>query len=463
MIGKESQYDWAILPEDLPKRNLVLITAKTPHPTFHKEDKRFPVRLFTTDELFEAARSLAHRPIGLNHLGLIAKAFTVDSQFNKSTNNVEALCYFPDEWIGKVRTLLAEGKESIFSVEYTWRDERFTPEGVEFIGLIFDKVDLLCGLNAGDKFTSAKLVESAIQLSHRVGLMESVGAELIQQEQISQPAEGLTFFKKEECIECAECKGECLPECLEKHREEVGKPVSSPSTGPQMPSKSEGLPDMPEKTNILDGSPQQPISNQDPPHTTEPIVNVASAGFVADDKGFIGGEPSNTKPPVTLAGIESNPVIDGLNDVLGPDKSNEDTYTKVESEKRMSEAEKPIVTKPEDKPADKPADKPVDQPDPKLVEAKKKLSESLATISTLEGRVKELEPVVNKLQENAKTYDSDKAKARKEGKAEGKQEVINKMKTVIPPTSFVSGNLQGSYRVLVNDLKKKVYESENSK
>ena len=166
----ESQYDWAIMPEDLPTKNLVLITAKTPHPTYHKEDVEHPVRLFTTQELHEAARSLAHRPIGLNHQAIIAKAFTVDAQYNQSTSNVEALCYFPDEWIGKVRHLLKSGKESIFSVEYTWRDEKETADGVEFVGLIFDKVDLLCGVNAGDKHTSARLVESAFNISFNNGV-----------------------------------------------------------------------------------------------------------------------------------------------------------------------------------------------------------------------------------------------------------------------------------------------------
>ena len=499
---QESQYDWAILPEDLPKKNLVLITAKTPHPTFHKEDKKFPVRLFTSDELFEAARSLAHRPVGLNHLGLIEKAFTVDAQFNKSTGNVEALLYFPDEWVGKVKTLLNEGKESIFSVEYTWRDERYTEAGVEFLGLIFDKVDLLCGLNAGDKFTSAKLVEAAIDISHRRACMESVGAELVQQEQITteELTAGLTFFKECEsanrlgepfagyqdfsaCVAANKNKGDPNAYCgYIKHKTEAGKQVSNPSSGPQMASRGEGLPDLPEKTNLLNNDPQTPISNQDPPNIDKPVVNVASAGFVQDEKGFVGGEPAKGAPDFTMAGNqnpaepmgvaanakEGNPVVENSK-VLQPDKSNEDTYTKIESEKRM-EAEKPIEIKPEDKPVDKPVDKPADPtPDPK-VEYEKKLSESAAKITALESekvaldtRVKELEPVVNKLQEAAKTYDSEKAKAKAEGRVEGKKEVITKIKGVLPSTSFVSGNLQGAYRVLVNDVNKKLYESENSK
>lgn len=445
--GKESAYDWAVMPEDLPRKNLVLITAKTPHPTFHKEDKDFPVRLFTTEELHEAARSLAHRPIGLNHMGIIEKAFTVDSQFNKSTDNVEALCYFPDEWIGKVRTLLSEGKESIFSVNYTWRNEKYVPEGVHFLGLIFDGVDLLCGLNAGDKFTSAQLVESAINLSHRRSCVESIGVELVQQELISDTV---------------------------KQGSEADKPIKNPSTGPQMPSRKEGEEDMPEKTNLLNNSPQSPIHNQDPPHTTEPIVNVASAGFVQDEKGFVGTEPSDSKPPVTLVGIESNPVIDGLNNVLGPNVSNS-SYIKVESEKDMEKKEEP---KPEEKknetlpkeetkkePEKQPEKKPEVStgPDTKLVEAEKKLSESLVTIEALDKRVKELEPVVNKLQDAAKTFDSDKVKAKAEGFKEGKKAVIKNISSVLPSTSFVSGNLQGAYRVLVNDVKKKLYESENSK
>src|SRR5208283_3304199 len=215
----ESQYDWTSLPDDLPHKNLVLITAKTPHPTYHKEDIEHPVRLFTGQELLEAARSLAHRPIGLNHQALIEGAFTVDAQYNASTMNVEAICYFPDSWIGKVRNLLKSGKESIFSVEYTWRDEKEKPDGVEFIGLIFDKVDLLCGVNAGDKHTSARLVEAAIKLSGRKAYCEAEVSfpSSTQEEAISAAvaSPSQSFFKCKECgAECVE-EGKCLNEsCL---------------------------------------------------------------------------------------------------------------------------------------------------------------------------------------------------------------------------------------------------------
>jgi hypothetical protein len=493
---QESEYDWAILPEDLPKRNLVLITAKTPHPTFHKEDKKFPVRLFTSDELFEAARSLAHRPVGLNHLGLIEKAFTVDAQFNKSTGNVEALLYFPDEWVGKVKTLLNEGKESIFSVEYTWRDEKYTAEGVEFIGLIFDKVDLLCGLNAGDKFTSAKLVESAIEISGRRACMESVGAELIQQEQITTEdlTAGLTFFKECEaanrlgepfagyqdfsaCVAANKDKGDPDAYCgYIKHKTEAGYAVKNPSTGPEMADRNEeAVMDLPEKTNLLNNDPQTPISNQDPSNVDKPVVNVASAGFVQDEKGFVGGEPAKGALDFTMAGNQNpaEPMGAAANakecGALSPDNSNQDTYKKIESGKSMSESNPEI--KPEDKkvvPKEEPKQEPV--PDPKLVEAEKKLSESAAKITALETekaalntRVKELEPAFNKLQEAAKTYDSSIAKAEAKGRTEGKKEIISKVSKVIPSSGFFSDNHQGAARVLINDVKKVLYESENSK
>jgi Zn ribbon nucleic-acid-binding protein/soluble cytochrome b562 len=50
------------------------------------------------------------------------------------------------------------------SVEYTWRDERKTEAGTEFLGLIFDKVDLLENAKAGDPNTELHLVESNIRL-----------------------------------------------------------------------------------------------------------------------------------------------------------------------------------------------------------------------------------------------------------------------------------------------------------
>lgn len=236
MSSNIGQYSWVVFPEDLPRSNLVMITAKTPHPTFHKEDKELPVRLFTSNTLQDAASSLRHRFIGLNHQGFIEKAFTVDAQYNPTTGNVEALCYFPDQWIGVVKQLLASGKESIFSVEYTWRDERYTPEGVEFIGLCFDQVDLLCGVNAGDKHVSARLAESQLNMGiNRHALCEAEVdthfPSLVQEKAITQSVDNSSqdFFKYEcEANEFMsgshkECEA-AVKECMEAKR--LGEPFA---------------------------------------------------------------------------------------------------------------------------------------------------------------------------------------------------------------------------------------------
>ena len=78
-------------------------------------------------------------------------------------------------------------------------------------------------------------------------------------------------------------------------------------------------------------------------------------------------------------------------------------------------------------------------------------------------RVKELEPVVQKLQEAAKIYEAAKKEALVQGYKQGKQETISKIKTVIPANTLVGGvGVGGAFRALANDLKKKVYEVEHS-
>jgi len=160
-MGKliESKYSWARVPEDIPRKNLVFVTAKTTTPTHHSEDPVYTHRLFDEEELKESARSLARRQIGINHIPevVLPKPYQViDAQYNPETKSVEALLYLPDEYIQKIK----EGKIKHVSVEYYWRDEERLPEGVKFKGLVFDRVDLLEGMNPGDKNTEIKLLES---------------------------------------------------------------------------------------------------------------------------------------------------------------------------------------------------------------------------------------------------------------------------------------------------------------
>jgi hypothetical protein len=155
----ESKYTWAKIPDDIPRKNLVFVTAKTTTPTHHSDDPVYTHRLFDEEELKESARSLARRQIGINHIPemVLPKPYQViDAQYNPETKSVEALLYLPDEYIQKIK----EGKIKHVSVEYYWRDEEHLPEGVKFKGLVFDRVDLLEGMNPGDKNTEIKLLES---------------------------------------------------------------------------------------------------------------------------------------------------------------------------------------------------------------------------------------------------------------------------------------------------------------
>jgi hypothetical protein len=219
----ESAYDWSIIPKDIPKKNLLLIKAKTIHPTIHPDDMEYPIRIFDPEELYEAARSLSHRVIGLNHwrnpdgspilLEFSPQeaeqfgtkyAFTVDSNWNKDTQAIEALACLPEKYMNIVKQYLAEGRKDLFSVEYAWREEVPTEKGTLFKGFTFDKIDMLYGVPAGDKNVDIKLVES----EHRGKLYESevilpppekgMKDELIQDSIDTSPEEP---FVKEACSE----------------------------------------------------------------------------------------------------------------------------------------------------------------------------------------------------------------------------------------------------------------------
>src|SRR3972149_2085427 len=218
----ESAYEWSKIPEDLPKGNLVLITAKTTLPTIHRNDPDYPVRIFNKEELKEAARSLAKRPMGLNHSKLIEGAFTVDAQWNESTSSIEALVFLPTPYINLIRRAELEGTPVKYSVEYTWRNENKTDEGVEFIGLCFDRVDLVYGMNAGDMDTSGRLVES---LESRRRLIEAEGTLIESNEDYEKRLEesadsflerlGEPFAEYKDwdaCIASAKAKGKSNPD-----------------------------------------------------------------------------------------------------------------------------------------------------------------------------------------------------------------------------------------------------------
>jgi hypothetical protein len=109
----------------------------------------------------------------------------------------------------------------------------------------------------------------------------------------------------------------------------------------------------------------------------------------------------------------------------------------------------------------------------KLQEDFNKVSTELNDLKTkiipeLEGKVAKIPEIIKekddavaiaaRLQDQVKNYGLEKATAIAQAKKEGKEEVINKIKEVIPSNTCVSGNLQGAYRVLANDIKKVLYE-----
>lgn len=186
MSFKESQYDWAHVPVNLPKENLVLVVAKTTTPTNHLNDWDHSIRCFTEKELSERGASLALRPIGLNHIkgeaGLIVldsglaaltghkTAFTVDAQYNKSTESLEALLFLPKMYIEMIR----DGKITKPSVEFISRDEHKVGEKLYFEGITFYRIDLLYGLSAGDPDAGDfQFVESAEAQPITVHFMEA--------------------------------------------------------------------------------------------------------------------------------------------------------------------------------------------------------------------------------------------------------------------------------------------------
>ena len=176
----EESYSWVKIPDNLPRENLIMVKAKTTKTTIHPEDNEYPVRIFLPDELKEAARSLAQRPVGINHMSIIEGAFTVDANWDEEEQVVEALLFVPDYFIKKIK----EGNINKVSVEYTWREEEKTKEGTIFKGLVFNRVDLLERMNAGDSNTEIKPVLMEGMKALMEGIIEKTGETDIKQDLI---------------------------------------------------------------------------------------------------------------------------------------------------------------------------------------------------------------------------------------------------------------------------------------
>jgi hypothetical protein len=488
----ESAYEWVTIPEDLPKSNLFYVTAKTASPAIHPEDKEDPIRQFALSELQAAGRSLGRRFINMNHNQQynIETAFTVDAQYNPTTQAVEALIYVPD----RIRDQILRGEIKKASVEYVWRDIRKTEVGgSEFIGIIFDKIALLeeswlqsNGFNAGDSLSEIRKCESKSEEKRAFldGKMEAIVIEIPPEQGMKQDmiTEGLKnpeqgFYNAEKCKECGK-----LSECSTTHYKEcsVQDEIGADELD-VLPEDAKMEAQKPEGTNVMPIAPDGPVLNQTPVSNEKPKTNVASAGMVEDkDGGVMFGKPEETNPhknldmPKAPANVEPSAKMEGaaLSDSTPIATSNEinvigmdETKQKVESaEEPKKEEKKPEPAKPIEpvKPAE-PVATPVQSIPTPTEDYKAKFEAVAVELKTTKEHEAFLEGSCKQFSDNAKLSDEKIAKATKEAYVKGKQEVIAKIQEVIPIDSQFGYNIQNSTRSLITSIKKKCYECSEEK
>jgi hypothetical protein len=467
----ESAYSWAIIPENLPRENLFFVTAKTASPAIHPEDKEDPIRQFSLPELHEAGRSLGRRFINMNHdqKHNIESAFTVDAQYNPTTEAVEALIYVPNY----VRDMINSGLIKRPSVEYVWRDIRKTEVGgSEFIGIIFDKIALLeeswlrtYGYNAGDSLGEIRKAEVAGSEKRgfldgeikKVEMTEIPPEQEIKQDQITQslvtPEQG--FYNVEKCKECSslkECSANAYKECAQK----------------------------PEGTNVMPIAPDGPVLNQTPVSNEEPKTNVASAGMVTDANGGVyfgkveGDNPhKNLDMPKAPANIEPSAKLEGTSlsdsvpistsneiNVIGMDESKQKVEAVVEPKKEEKKVvvvgtPTPVVEIPKEV---VPPIQSIPTPTEPVIDYKAKFEAVSTELKTHTDHEAFLETSCKQLSDNAKLVDEKLSKAVQEAHKAGKMEVIEKFKEIIPDSSQFGYNIQNSTRSLISTIKKKCYE-----
>ena len=438
-------YEWAKIPTDLNKSNLVLVTAKTSKPTIHPEDTDYPIRIFPIEELRERAATLAQRPVGLNHLNLIELsaieeeltgskyAFTVDAQWNENEEAIEALLYLPNLYMDKIKN----GDIDKVSVEYIWRDEVRTEKGVEFKGIIFNRVDLLEGINPGDKDTGKfKLIEGKRGLMEgKISMEESIPKELSEAaisflKTLGEPFAGYKDFadcvakNKDKSNPDAYCgyikhkvedpkKETILQEAKEeKVEEEPKKDISPEKEKPlkDVPAEKDKKPkeDIPDKEETKDTIP--PVQNKLKPVEPEPVT---------DNKSTVVPEPTTSEPVVTSSSTTEKPTEPLEEPVTNKPKA-------VEPEPTVE----PVQANLELKPA-------VEQPE----------------------RIAELEKAVNKLQETVKKADAEKNKAVEEAKRKLKKELLDKVESTLPSSHIVSSFNLGGQR-LARDIRRVLYKEK---
>ena len=439
-IIESEAFDWASLPRELPKEFMVKIIAKTPATTYHKKDKPY-IRIYSKEELKEAARSLAHNHIDLNHdlKQKIPGAFVVDAQYNEG--NVECICYIPNM---RVINELKTGEITSVSVEESVRELVETPQGTELHGILFTGLALMENSflvafrgHAGDKNTKIELIELTENLFD--GMLCEVSEILVSETELGEPFAGYTDFAA--CVAANKDKGDPEAYCgYIKHKVE-DKPkkaeVKEVSLGPTKPldpdlkpldlttectpeckeCKEVQLPEMPVNTmaNI-----QDPVLNLAPQNPLKPETNVVATGVI-HNKGF------------------------GANATGTPEAGNP-----------LKNLGTPVVTAPA-----------IDASNPKKVEEipidKKKMEEMVEAVVEKENdkkRIKELEEAVTRLQTTNTEKDAKFTKSVSEARKQGKDKALEPIKAVLESEKYMSTRYNYSAQVLVNKVKKAIRDAE---
>jgi hypothetical protein len=486
-------YEWVKIPDNLPKENLVMCIAKTTKTTIHAEDKDYPARIFKPEELKDAARSLAQRPIGINHMSIIEGAFVVDANWNDIDQSIEALLFVPTYFMRKIK----EGIINKVSVEYTWREEEKTKEGTVFKGFVFNRVDLLERINAGDSNTEIRPVLMEGKKALMEGIIEDSGETELKQKMITAgidtniEAEAMEFIKHlgepfagyKDFADCvAKNKDKSDPEAYcgyIKHKVEDPKKKEEGSVLAKIPAmevKEANLKgkQVPEETNPMASEPTPLTAIHAPlPQPMNPSDKVTSIGAIADNKGPITFESKESKEGDKLdknIPVSGEPVLNIISNATGtkvgiesekkPEEKKEEK--KVEEPKKEEVKQEPVkeLDKPkvEEKPKEEPKKeepKPVEQPKVETSKVEEKKPIELPKIDARDVKITELEESIKKLQEAEKKRKEEIEKAKKEAK----KEVIDKIEKTLPDSNIISNFNRGG-RILAEDIKRVIYKEK---
>lgn len=473
---KESPYTWAVIPDDLPRDNLVLITAKTIENTIHPEDPDYTIRVFKPEELKEAARSLAQRVVGLNHGPIIQGAFTVDAQWNEEEKAVEALLFLPNLWIRKVREgIESNGERGIYkvSVEYTWRTEKREGNKVEFSGLVFNRVDLLENISPGDKLTNITLVEGKrglmegiLKMKESLETVEEVKARYKELSEERKTINEKLYPPIEETSETKELKnrmGEIDAE-IKGLEIKIGQLMLYQVDAP---IKKEG--DI-QQSMITDSIETPSIALfkelEESADNFMTILGEPFAGFKDFDACVRWAKAHGKTNPDAYCGYIKHKVEDPKKEnTLTESATNSTTPNPTEPSKPVeppnpvvipTEPPKPIV---EPKSAPEPVVTPVPTPAP--IVTPEPVTNPVPTQPPVpdvkESRIKELEEAVKRLQDNAKVSSKDKNTAIKKAKEEVTQKFIKELESIMPPKDVMS-NFRVGDRRMATEVRKVIYK-----